>query len=120
MRCDKKLGSYHRQNSSHTCSLDGENYYCVYCLQYLTENISQTSIPVQNIEPKVEELDFNGHNIKTVEEGDIDHWRRIRNCDKEKAYPILVYQQEKNGPFIILDGCHRLAWRMYFSVKTAP
>jgi hypothetical protein len=92
--------------SIHTCSIDGINIYCVYCIWAACEkfNLQPKNIKLEEILNKFEEIcwdEITAKDVCVTKSG--DHWERIRDADL--SYPIRVY--DTGQEYVILDGCHR-------------
>jgi hypothetical protein len=104
-------------DSSHTCSLDGYQYYCVYCLWKASQAIPTQDVKLENSETKWPDINWDGEIASTiclVRKG--THWNRI-NCAKLE-YPILIFGTP--AAYEILDGCHRFVRAGLLEYETIP
>jgi hypothetical protein len=84
--------------SIHTCSVDGEHWYCVKCIWQVVAQLPVVIIALDDIRPRWYEVNRDG--VKSTDP-DPDHKKRISEADLN--YPIVLTQN-----YTILDGCHRL------------
>jgi len=94
----------------HTCSIDGKNFYCVYCLWFNTKNLPSVEINVFDFEKNVDQFSWDGITVNDIlnysENPEVqEHQKKYHEADL--SYPILV--QKIRSRYVILDGCHRFA-----------
>lgn len=93
--------------SFHTCSVDDETYYCVWCIwvKLATLNLIPREVGVDILIP-FHEINWDGiYATEIIAMRQSTHWERIKNANLN--YPIVV--MACNDQLEVLDGCHRLA-----------
>jgi len=101
-------------HTTHTCSVDMQTFYCVWCIWKKTENAIPRDINISSLTP-FHEIEWDGIYATEVAQMKVgEHWNRIHDADL--TYPIIV--MEHNKQLEVIDGAHRLAKSHILKRKT--